>query len=248
MLVTRPAHQAQALVRLIEAAGGEAVLLPTIEITEPADPAALEEALAALAHTAFAIFISPNAVEHGLARLRAHGGWPAGLRFAAVGEGTARALRAAGATDIIAPAGRFDSEALLALLPAGLVRGRTILLFRGEGGREQLAAALGARGAQVVPAVCYRRVLPAAPAAEALGRIRRGEIDVITATSSEGLRNLLVLAGEPAHARLLATPLVVVSERQAQAARALGFQADVRVASPAGDDAIVAALRTWRGA
>lgn len=246
VLVTRPAHQAEALCRLIEQAGGEAVRLPTLEIAEPSDPSTLEHALAALPHAAFAVFVSPNAVERGLAHLRAHGGWPATLRFAAVGAGTTRALHAAGVAEVLAPRERFDSEALLALLPAEAVRGRHVLLFRGEGGRERLAEELAARGAQVVHAVCYRRIPPPQPDAAALARLARGEIDVVTATSADGLRNLFALADAAGQARLRATPLVVVSARQAEAARALGASAAVRIAARSDDEAIVDALRAWR--
>jgi uroporphyrinogen-III synthase len=248
VLVTRPAHQAEGLVRLIEAAGGEAVRLPTIEITEPADPAALERALASLPHASHALFISPNAVEHGLARLREHGGWPAGLRFVAVGAGTVRALQAEGIQNVLAPAGRFDSEAVLELLPAGAVHGRVLLLFRGEGGREHLAETLAARGARVEQVICYRRIVPRHTDNATLARLARGELDVITITSVEGLHNLLTLAGSTSRARLLATPLILTSERQAQAARAAGFHAQPAVAARADDAAIVAALIAWREA
>ena len=90
VLVTRPAHQAEALVQLIESTGGEALRLPTIEIAAPADPAALDAMLDRLHEFAFAIFISPNAVIQVAPRLRARGGIPPTLRLAAVGQGTDR--------------------------------------------------------------------------------------------------------------------------------------------------------------
>ena len=62
VLVTRPAHQAEALAQLIESAGGVALRLPTVEIAAPADPAALDAVLDRLHEFAYAIFISPNAV------------------------------------------------------------------------------------------------------------------------------------------------------------------------------------------
>jgi uroporphyrinogen-III synthase len=247
VLVTRPAKQAQALARAIETAGGEAVRLPTIEFAEPSDRGGLEAALRALPHAAYAVFISTNAAERGLALLREHGGWPPALRFAAVGEATARVLQAAGIREVLAPRERFDSEALLELLPAEAVRGRAVLLFRGEGGRELLAGTLTARGAQVVAVVCYRRV-PAAPDAAVLARLQRGEIDIVTVTSVEGLENLVALAGERARPRLLALPLLVTSDRQAEAARTLGFHGGIRVAARTGDTAILEALTAWRAA
>jgi uroporphyrinogen-III synthase len=246
VLITRPAHQAEPLAQLIEAEGGEAIRLPTIEIAEPQDPAAAEQALRTLPHAGLAIFISPNAVVHGLARLRAGGGWPPTMRFAAVGAGTAHALQAAGIREVIVPGERFNSEALLDCLPAESLRGETVLLFRGEGGREHLAASLHERGARVEHVVCYRRSLPRHPDTTSLARLARGDIHLVVITSVEGLRNLLVLAGDTARTPLLATPLMVMSERQAQAARELGFHGVVIVAPRADDRVVLDTVIAWQ--
>lgn len=245
VLVTRPAHQAEPLVRLIERAGGEAVRLPTIEIVPPANSAAWQSILDRLNDFDFAIFVSRNAVQQALPAMRTHG-LPPGLRLAAVGSGTAGMLTEAGLAPALVPAGRFDSEALLELMPDSLVRGKKILIVRGEGGRELLATSLHARGAQVTLAECYRRALPPAPDAGALERMRRGEIDIMVVTSGEGLRNLVALAGDSARTRLFATPLLTVSARQAAVARELGFHAECGVAAQASDAAVLDALHAWR--
>jgi len=247
VLITRPAHQAEPLVRAILEAGGTPVRLPTIEITEPVDPLPFEKALTAIPHAGFAIFVSRNAVLRGFPALRDHG-WPPTLRFAAVGAATARALHAEGIPDVLAPADRFDSEALLDLLPAEAVRGQTILLFHGEGGRERLAEGLAARGAHVVHAVCYRRQRPASPDPEPLAQLARGNIDIIVATSGEALENLTVMVGADGRERLLATPLLVVSERTRTASHALGFHGMVVVATRAEAQAMLDALCAWHAA
>jgi uroporphyrinogen-III synthase len=246
VLVTRPAHQAETLVQKIEAAGGETVRLPTIEIAAPASTAALHAVLDRLPEFAIAIFISPNAVRQFLPLVRARGGVPSGLRLAAVGQGTLHTLHEEGFDKVLAPLERFDSEALLELLPPAVVAGKEILIVRGEGGRKKLGESLNARGARVAYAECYRRVPPRQPDATSLARLRRGEIDILVITSIEGARNLCALVGESARAQLLATPVVVVSERLAQACRELGFRAELCVATQASDAAIMAALRAWR--
>ena len=248
VLVTRPAHQAEALAQLIESAGGVALRLPTVEIAAPADPAALDAVLDRLHEFAYAIFISPNAVIQAAPHLRARGGIPAALQLAAVGQGTRRALQEAGFDKVLAPEERFDTESLLELLPSTRVAGKNILIVRGAGGREQLAESLTARGAHLSHAVCYQRTPPRAPDAAILARLRHGDVDVLTITGLGGLRNLYDLLGESGRAPLLATPLLVVSERQAQAARDLGFHAELRVAAQASDAAILAALLAWRAA
>lgn len=245
VLVTRPAHQADALVRLIEAAGGEAVRLPTIEILPPVDPAPLNAVLDRLHEFNWAIFLSPNAVRQALPLMRARG-MPLTMRLAAVGLGTQQALRAEGFDQVLAPSERFDSEALLELLPPAAVTGQNILLVRGVGGRELLNEQLKARGAHLSYAECYRRVPPRQLNPVALARLQQGEIDIVSITSVEGLRNLYNLTGNTSRARLLATPVLVVSERQAQACRDLEFHAAVQVAARASDAAIVDALHAWR--
>lgn len=245
VLVTRPAHQAGPLAQGIARAGGVPVLLPAIEIAAPSDRSALDRALAAAAQASYAIFVSRNAVERGLPALHTRG-IPATLKFAAVGAATARALEAAGIRDVLRPARRFDSEALLELLPAEAVRGRTVLLFRGEHGRALLADTLAARGAHVEPAICYRRTRPAHPDPTVLAQLARGDIDVAIATSIDGLENLVALAGSTGREPLLNTALIVASERVRAAGRALGFRAAIEVADGAGDDALLAALGAWR--
>lgn len=246
VLVTRPAHQAESLCRRIAEAGGVPVRLPAIEILPPADPAALTDTLARLEHYDLAVFVSPNAVRGALAHRS--GPLPAGLRLAAVGAGTRRALADAGYPEVLAPAAQFDSEGLLALPALQVLRGWRVLILRGSDGRELIAETLRARGAEVHYAECYRRQRPLRPDRDALARLAAGEIDVTLVTSAEALANLVALAGDAARPALLATALVVVSERQVPVARALGFRGTITVAARADDDALLAALREWQAA
>jgi uroporphyrinogen-III synthase len=243
VLVTRPAHQAEGLCRLVEAAGGRAIRFPVLEIAEPRNPAALQAVIDRLQDYDLALFISANAVERGLARIEAAGPWPPRLHSAAIGAASARELEHHGRRVDIRPRGRYDSEALLALPQLQDLRGRRVVIFRGEGGRELLADTLRQRGARVDYAEVYRRVRPTAPDTAGLLKCwERGEIQVVVVTSSEGLRNLCDLLPSPTHPRLYRTPLVVVSERMLQLAQELGFTAQIVVAERAADDAIVAAI------
>lgn len=231
VLVTRPAAQAEGLCRLVAAAGGEPVRFPTVEIQPPADPDAAAALLAA--RWDLMVFISRNAVEQAL-RLApaAHRGEH--IQLAAVGRATAKAMQAAGLAPSLVPAAGFDSEALLALPALQEVTGRRVLIVRGEGGRALLGKTLGERGAEVHYAEVYRRGLPAADAGVALAQWRR-TLGVVTATSDEVLHNLLALVPAAAHAWLKGLPLAVLSARNADTARGLGF---TRLAvAPQPDDA-----------
>lgn len=237
VLVTRPRAQAAGLCDLIVAAGGRAIAFPTIEIEAAGDAERARGLLAAPADLLF--FASRNAVDYALPLLPG-GVLPTRPRLAAVGQATAAALTAAGRAPDLVPAGRYDSESLLALPALQELAGLRALIVRGEGGRPLLGETLRARGAEVAYAEVYRRALPEVQPATILAGWER-EVQFVTATSGEILDNLLRMLGAAGRDRLLATPLAVVSERTRQEALRLGF-ARVELAERADDSALVQAL------
>lgn len=241
VVVTRPAGQSAHLVALIRAAGGEPLLFPVLEILDAEDSQPLLALIGRLDAFDLAIFVSANAVEKALAlALRV---WPPGLRVAAVGGGSARALHRAGFAAVIVPGERFDSEALLDLPELKDVAGKRVVIFRGDGGRELLGDTLAARGAAVEYAECYRRVRPQADTAPLLALWERRGIDAFTATSVEGLANLHELLGESLRPCLQQTPLFAPHQRIADAARALGVR--TVVATGPGDEGLFAGLSSF---
>lgn len=233
ILVTRPAAQAKALAQMIAARGGEPIRFALLEIAPADDPQPLQQAIARLDDYAMAIFISPNAVLFSVAQILAQRGWPQRLRAAAVGPGTAAALAACGIAEVIVPASRFDSAALLEMPPLqrAAVRGKKILILRGNGGREELAATLRERGAQVEAVSCYRR-LPPGDANAMVSLLRNKGVDALTISSSEGLRNLMPLLDTESLARLQDKPLFAAHPRIAETATGLGWR-QVIVTGPA---------------
>ena len=196
IVLTRPRAQSLALAQPLEAAGARVIHCPSLEIVAVEPQGDSARALAGLAQARLALFVSANAVEHGLAAARRLGPWPAGLRVAAVGEATAAALRASGLEDVIAPSGRADSEALLALPQLQAVGGAPIIIFRGVGGREHLRSSLESRGATVAYVECYRRERPATDPAETRAALERGEIHAVHAMSAESVENFGQIVGD----------------------------------------------------
>ncbi len=219
VLVTRPAGQAERLQARLRELGAHPVLFPTLAILPPADTATLARRLAELPDYDLAIFISPTAVQYGLAGIPS---WPVGLRAAGIGQGTAAALHAAGIKQVLAPSAGGDSEHLLALADLADMVGQRVLIFRGEGGRELLAETLTARGAAVEYAECYRRGLPVADSVPLLTIWRQGGIQAVTVLSSQGLDNLFALLGEGNANLVRSTPLFAPHPRIAAHARGLG--------------------------
>lgn len=243
VLITRPAHQAENLSRFIADAGGTPIPWPGLEIVPLQDPAA-GEALRRIAHYNLVVFVSANAVAHGLALLGKP--LPEGVHLAVVGEGTARALEErSGRAPTLKPKGSFDSEGLLALPELQDMRGRRVLIVRGEDGRALLGQTLRERGAEVEYAAVYRRAMPAAAPAQTLAALAEGRVHVVTSNSTEGLRNVVSMAGTLAP-KLLALPLIVGAPRQGEAAAALGFEGPIIVADYADDAAIAAAVIRWK--
>lgn len=244
VLVTRPAHQAANFARLISEAGGEPILFPVLEILDSSDQTALLATLSRLDDFDLAIFISPNAVNKAMNLILARRTWPAGLTVAAVGKGSRRELLRYGVDKVLVPENRFDSEGLLALPALQDVRGRRVVIFRGEGGRELLGDTLVARGASLEYAECYRRGKPVLDAAPLLHRWARGEIHAVTVTSSESLHNLFDLLGKLGQQWLKKTPVFVPHDRIAALANRLGMENVIVTAE--GDEGMFAGLTAWQ--
>jgi uroporphyrinogen-III synthase len=239
--VTRPAHQADSLCRLIEAYGGVAIRCPALLIGEPQDWRPALAIFDRLAEVDVAIFTSANAVDRALPLIRQRGGLPPRLEIAAIGKATAQALARHDVARCLQPQAGFNSEALLALPRLQNVVGQRVVIVRGEGGRELLAETLTARGATVIYAEVYRRERPTMDMGVLLKRWQRGEIGAVVVASSETLLNLFDMLGIAGQDDLRKTPIIAASPRILPIAAQLGCYS-LRLAQAAGDDAIAAAL------
>jgi len=237
VLVTRPAREAPPWIDALRDAGFDARALPLIEIAPVADAAPLRAAWNE-AHAA-RMFVSAAAVDR-FFEANAGVALQAGCRFWATGPGTARALQRNGVPPeaIDTPAadeGRFDSEALWAIVGPRVVPGLRVLIVRGgdaqgqPAGRDWLAQALDEAGARRETVVAYRRLAPVLDEAQRLLAEESAAGRALWLfSSSEAIANLR--AALPAidwrAARAIAT-----HPRIAQAARGAGF-GTVRESAP----------------
>jgi uroporphyrinogen-III synthase len=253
VVVTRPRQQAGPLADAIAALGRTPVVLPLLEISSLPDATLLRAALAGLERYALVAFVSPNAIDAAFAHLAA---WPPGVTIAVIGAASRAALAPHGVpagTRIVSPfdTARSDSEHLLAALDAELgldsLRGRRVLVVRGDGGRELLPDALRAAGAEVETVAAYRRAVPPlSPALAASLRALLSRPNDWIITSSEALRGLVDLAAQldptVTVENLQHQRLIVPHPRIAETARALGF-ADLTLTG-SGDERLLAALQS----
>lgn len=249
IIITRPAAQATALAQQIAARGGQPVVFPLLEILPLHDSAPLQALLARLDNYALVVFVSPNAID---AAMRHVSSWPRPVAIGIVGEGSRAALAQYGLTaqntTIFSPPdpARTDSEGLLQALDLDALRGRQVLLVRGESGREFFADALLAAGIQVQAVAAYRRQAPQLDEAlksRLLALLNSQNHWIVT--SSEALRHLLDLVRQVESgtgvAKIQQQHLLVPHARIAETAHALGFS-DVTLTG-SGDERLLAALQ-----
>ncbi|GAB4236775.1 MAG: hypothetical protein OHK0028_13800 [Deltaproteobacteria bacterium] len=228
VLVTRSVEQAGELASLVRAAGGVPVLFPTIRMMHPEDCGPLDRAIERLSTYDGILFTSANAARFFCDRAKRPGApaWPADLRVACVGPGTAKELAARG-VPVALVAGKHTAEGLFEALRSGGVRGKRFLLPGAEEGRDTLPEAIAGAGGVVESVVAYRNG-PAdgdeATAAEIVAR----PPDVCTFASPSAFRNLFVLLGEEAAARMLRrSRIAVIGEVTARAVERREFRVDI---------------------
>ncbi|MEM9601553.1 MAG: uroporphyrinogen-III synthase [Pseudomonadota bacterium] len=241
VLVTRPAHQADAMITRLRLAGHLPLPCPTLAI-EAVDAAPMSTDTGTDERACdIAIFVSTNAVH------MAAGPEPLTRQLDgvssvfAIGAATAWALHTHGVRAHTPPDGDFRSESLLNHAVFAAVAGKRVCVFKGAGGRSLLADQLRARGAEVDERVVYKR----RPTADSETKHTQNQhfcADVIQVGSNEALDNLVTITPAPMRDRLFTTALIVNSERGKRHAETLGFSARIQVAHPAGDDGQLAAL------
>ncbi|MEQ8426712.1 MAG: uroporphyrinogen-III synthase [Gammaproteobacteria bacterium] len=235
--VTRPMHQADGICRLLEDAGLDVVRFPVIEIEAIADCSRLSQLFARIATYRYLIFVSQNAVALSYQHYLDKTSLPPGIVVIAIGNSTAAALHQHGVQDVIHAGSSADSEALLAMpeLQSSAITGSDILLIRGQGGRDLLVNALNQRGANVEIAEVYMRKPPQYDTNELDWLWQQEAPDAIIVTSNEGIKHLLGLTPVGHREKLLHTPLIVMSERNADFAREHGFDAGIVVTNEQND-------------
>ncbi len=246
IMITRPAHQATRLAEGITAIGAEVFLFPTLAILPVELTDEDKEKIQQINHYDIIIFISPNAVEHGLAHIQAITRLPANILLATIGQGSAKALKSRlGKQADIVPKENFNSEGLLATASLQNVADKRILIVRGNGGREHLKQTLQQRGAFVDYLNVYQRVKPEANTTDLEQYLQNNQIAAIVITSAESLKNLLELTPDEVISQLLEVPLLLINNRFVEIAREAGFNNKLLVATQTDDDAIIDSLKIF---
>ena len=237
IVVTRARAQASDIADRLRSLGAAVVELPAIRIVPRIESEQVKAAVANIHAYALVCVTSANGVELLFEAMAAQGRDARALAaatVAAIGPGTAAALRERGIIADVVPE-RFVAEALVAALENVPVAGKPALIARAAEGREVLPDALRARAAQVDVVALYETVAEAPePAAleAAMGA------DYLTFTSSSTVRNFAAALGGRT---LDGARVVSIGPITSEAAREAGFE----VAAEAGRsdiDGLVTAL------
>jgi uroporphyrinogen III methyltransferase/synthase len=236
VLVPRTKEQADEVCDLLRARGAVPEQVPTIAVEPPRTPQQMERAVKGLVTGRYQWigFTSVNAVrairekfeEYGL-DARAF----AGVKVAAVGEQTARALREFGIMPDLVPEGEQSADGLADAWPAYddvLDPINRVLLPRADIATEGLLARLTELGWEAEDVTAYRTVRAAPPPAPIREAIKGGGFDAVLFTSSSTVRNLIGIAGKP-HA---VTVIAVIGPQTAKTAAEFGLRVDVVAEEP----------------
>ncbi len=242
VIVTRPVEQAGELAALIERSGGRTLIFPTIEIGSRRFTDLMSGQVQGLKSADWVIFISIYAVRFGLQCARLAGVSLDKMRIASIGAATTQALIHAGESVTLECPPPPGSESLLSTPEMGNVRGKTMFIIRGTGGRELLGSTLRKRGAEVEYVECYERRCPEVPVDPILKTFDHERAVVIVTTSVYGLENLIKMLRRHSHENLMDSRLVVAGDRQLREARRMGWRGAVAAARDAGNIAILEKL------
>ncbi|ONK13367.1 uroporphyrinogen-III synthase [Streptomyces sp. MP131-18] len=236
VLVPRTKEQAASLSDQLRSYGAVPSEVPTIAVEPPRTPQQMDRAVKGLVTGRYEwiAFTSVNAVrairekfeEYGL-DARAF----AGIKVAAVGEQTARALLRFGVRPDLVPSGEQSAAGLLEDWPPydpvfdPIDR---VFLPRADIATETLVAGLVELGWEVDDVTAYRTVRASPPPAATREAIKGGGFDAVLFTSSSTVRNLVGIAGKPHNVTVIAC----IGPATARTAEEHGLRVDVMAPEP----------------
>ncbi len=273
VVVTRPRDQAAQLASRIELNGGIPLLFPLLDITPVQDTDTLNQQISRLHQFDLAIFISPNAVQYGIAAIRAKGPIPCpslhvgGNLSGSVGANGRQLPQSAGsASNVslppslkIATVGQGSAKALresgfeAIIAPTERFDSEGLLALPEmqdvSGWRVMIFRGDGGRellGDTLKSrgaTVEYAICYQRSKPQQDAAELLSAKPDAITVTSSEALGYLWNMLKDKDRAKLRNTPIFVPHARIAGLAREQGWL-DVQVTA-SGDDGMLSALITW---
>ncbi|NMP30724.1 uroporphyrinogen-III synthase [Thalassotalea sp. M1531] len=219
LLITRPEPQASQLASKLSSAGYRAICQPLFTY-ESKDKISHLQSLLSSNNQPILIFVSKAAVDFAEQTLPINQ-WSAS-HCIAVGTATRDALNSYGVQQVITPE-YHDSEGILALPELSHIDGQSIIIVRGNGGRELIAQQLSERGATVTYFESYQRKWLTLPKDTASNWLEQ-QVKAIWITSNAILESVVQLTEDNDNYWQNTCLWFVASERIATNAKQLGLK------------------------
>ena len=193
IVVTRARAQASDFLAGLTELGAECIEFPTIEIIPPRAWKEMDQSILSLDLYQWLLFTSVNGVKSFFERLEALGKDVRelrGIKIGAIGPKTAQAVRDKGINPDLVPA-EYRAEAVVEAFKTQELERVRILLPRAAEAREVLPEQLTKMGAVVDVVEAYRTVRPDREKNDLVDMFEKGEIDMVTFTSSSTVKNFI---------------------------------------------------------
>ncbi len=195
IVVTRAREQASDFLKGLTGLGADCIEFPTIEVVPPSSWDGLDRAIRSLDSYQWVLFTSVNGVRYFFKRMEINGKDSRdlkGVKVGAIGPRTAEAIQERGIRPDLVP-NEYRAEALIEAFKQEGAGDLKILLPRAAEAREILPGELKGMGARVDVVEAYRTVMPEAGAENVRTMLEKGEIDMVTFTSSSTVRNFMAM-------------------------------------------------------
>ncbi len=249
VLVTRPAKQAERIVRLLEQNGAVPLVYPLIRILPARSFRALDRAIAAITRYDWVIFTSANGVRAFMGRLGSLGYDSRALsraRICAVGPATGAELGGWGVRADCQPE-EFTTEGVVgALASRREIEGRSFLLPRSQLAGESLPAALRELGGRCVEVVAYRTLPLAGNARDIMHLIKEERVDLVILTSPSAAGAYATMRTRGAVKKLREPVIAVIGPVTERAAVEHGLKVAVSARTHTDEGLVRALVSFWR--
>lgn len=193
IVVTRTREQASELVSLLSENGAYCLEHATISIHPPDSWQETDAAIERLQDFDWLLFTSINAIHHFFKRLHKKGldcRSLHGVSIAAIGRVTADILLEYGLKADLIPES-FTGDGLAAAMVEQGLQGKNVLIPRALQARKVLEETITQHGGEVVIAPVYQNVPPVYEGTVLREEIKKGEVDMVTFTSSSTVTNFV---------------------------------------------------------
>ncbi|MBI2560003.1 MAG: uroporphyrinogen-III C-methyltransferase, partial [Planctomycetes bacterium] len=203
--ITRSRDQASEFAEQLQECGAKVIEFPTIKTVPPDNLEPMDKAIEKIESFDWLIFTSVNGVDAFFGRLFDLGKdirSLKGVKICSIGPATTERIKGFYLHVDCQPSKYVAESVVEELKKAENLKGKKILMPRADIARSYLPDELQKLGAEAVEVVAYKTILATPEDASLLERLRKGNVDVVTFTSSSTVRNFVEVVGKEYISRL----------------------------------------------